>query len=71
MIKTILDVYKFTNRQMGMLKIGASHLDKRTDENVNSGFSDTLKPVQEFCKKEGISYVYILPKTKLDNNISQ
>jgi len=65
LVSTILDIYKYTNKQMAMLKIGSGHLDGRVNDLAIVGFGDKLKTVQSFCKKEGISYVYILTNTQI------
>ena len=65
LVSSILDIYKYTNKQMAMLKIGSGHLDGRVNDLAIVGFGDKLKTVQSFCKKEGISYVYILTNTQI------
>lgn len=60
------NVFEYTNKQMAILKIGAGHLDPRVSDIAKMGFCDRLITVQDFCKKENISYVHIVTKSQYE-----
>lgn len=56
--------FDYTNRNIAMMKIGDAHLNRNGAGITKVGYNDKLKTIQDFCREEQISYVYIITKTQ-------
>lgn len=65
----INDIFNYTNRNAAILKIGANHLEKNNNENVRLEIEDKVITIQDLCKTQNISYIYISTRTQQQNII--
>lgn len=65
-VETVKNIFLYSNSTVAGLKIGGGHLDRNNVGITSVGFENEMISIQDICKKEGISYVYLLTKTQLN-----